>query len=118
MGVNITEPVGPVPARAHGHKHWLDYTLDERPSEYHLVVRYNDVDGAYCGSAAITFNPGNIRSTLDKSAEDADADFAGIVALYEAGKTPDEMAVIIQSEGGQAFFDLAWESAQIVELPA
>jgi len=117
MGTQITEPVGPVPFRAHGHKHWLDYTIDERPSEYHIIVRYDDEDGAYCGSVGITFSPGSIRSVLGLSANEADANFAGLVTLYEAGKTPDEMAVIIQNAGGQAFFDAAWERAQIVEVP-
>ena len=117
MGIQVPPEVIVYPFRVHGHKHWLEYTIGELPSQYHLIVRYDDENGVYCGSAAIIFSPGTIRNALGLSSEEADQKFAALVSLYEAGKTPDEMVVVIETNAGTVMFEQAWRSAKMVELP-
>ncbi len=107
--------VGDIPVRCHGHKHWLSYTVDERPCEYHVVVRYQDADGEYVGSVTVTVNPGGIRRVGGLTGEEATAKFQQLVGLYEAGKTAEEMVVAIEVNGFSGFFAEAWPAHRVCE---
>lgn len=117
MGIQVPPEVHVHAFRVHGRKHWLDYTIGELPSQYHLIVRYDDENGVYCGSAAIIFSPGTIRNALGLSAEDADNKFADIVERYEEGRTPDEITIWMEPNHIDNMIHTAWKSARVVELP-
>lgn len=114
MGIAYPASLPAVPARAHGHKHWLEYTLDEQPSQYHVVVRFEDAQAVYIGSASIIFSPGTIRAARKLSGEDAEKKFADIVERYEKGKTPDEMLIWMEQNALDEIVHAAWKSARAV----
>jgi hypothetical protein len=118
MGATIPPDALPAPARCHGHKHWMEWTVDEKPSQYHLVVRYSDAEGEYLGSSRLQLEPALIRQLFELPAEEAEEKFQQVVALYEAGKTPDEIVIAIEAAGFGQIFSLPWKVAVLyVDLP-
>lgn len=112
--MGATVPSLGVPVRCHGYKHWVEWTVDEKVCQYHVVVRYQDDEGVYLGSAAITINDGEIRRVGGLTGKEAKVKFDQLVALYEAGKTAEEMVVAIENKGFEKLFADAWAGHTVV----
>ena len=108
MGVNIPIVTPIVPMRVHGHKHWMTYGADEQPSEYHVVIQYEDGE-TNMGNTIVTINPGLLTS-LDIADK-----WEVLVAAYESGKKPDELVMAMeQYEGLLEVFAKAWRPGLVV----
>lgn len=107
MGAAITPDAMPLPARVHGIKHWLEWTIDLRPSQYHVVMRYQDSEGDPIGLARAAWGPGN----LAKYCEDGEALFADVVKWYEDDEdSADEIIQHLDQAGVSQLFADAWPS--------
>ncbi|MHC4501811.1 MAG: hypothetical protein ACYTFI_00780 [Planctomycetota bacterium] len=105
MGAPVPESVQEYPERVHGIKHWIEYTRDAEPSQYHAIWRYMNGAIPALANVHMTINPGYLQNL---GAEDPQAVFAALVAKYEEGKTADEIVVLIEAQGFSQMFVDAW----------
>jgi len=108
MGAPVPESVQEYPERVHGHEHWVEYTGDGRPSQYHANWEYMNGVIPALSRVRMTINPGYLKSL---GVEDEQAVFAALVAKYEEGKTADEIVVLIDQQGYSQMFLDGWRAS-------
>ena len=108
MGAPLPESVQEYPERVHGHEHWVEYTVDGKPSQYHANWEYMNGVIPALSRVRMTINPGYLQRL---GAEDPQAIFAALVAKYEQGKTADEIVVLIDNHGFSQMFVDGWASS-------
>jgi hypothetical protein len=108
MGAPVPETVQTYPERVHGVRHWVEYTKEAAPSQYHAIWRYRNGTDADIGQVKVTINPGYLS---DLGAEDPQAAFAALVAKYEEGKTADEIVQLIEAQGFSQMFVDGWSGS-------
>jgi hypothetical protein len=114
MGAPVPESVQDYPERVHGVKHWVEYTHDAQPSQYHAIWRYMNGVIPALSQVRMTINQGYLKSL---GAEDEQAVFAALVAKYEQGKTADEIVLMIDSQGFSQMFVDGWEQSDRLPPP-
>lgn len=105
MGAPVPESVQEYPERVHGRNHWVEYSLDGTPSQYHAIWEYMNGDKPVLAAVRVTINPGYLANL---GADDPVATFAALVAKYEQGKTADEIVVLIDAQGYEQMFLDGW----------
>lgn len=120
MGAPVPESVKEYPERVHGMKHWVEYTLDSIPSQYHAVWEYMNGVVPALACVSVTINPGYLSNLADNPARltvleehpgyagTPQEKFAQLVDKYEEGKTADELVVILANQGYTQMFLDGW----------
>ena len=105
MGAPVPPSVQEYPERVHGINHWVEYTLEGPPSQYHAVWKYMNGAEPELATVRMLINPGY----LDRlGSNDPQAEFAALVEKYEQGKTADEIVVLIDNQGYSQMFLDGW----------
>lgn len=106
MGAPVPESVREYPERVHGINHWVEYTPDGPPSQYHAYWRYMNGVIPALATVKMVINPGYLDAL---GSEDPQGEFAALVEKYEQGKTADEIVVLIDSQGYSQMFVDGWD---------
>lgn len=126
MGAPVPPSVQEYPERVHGINHWVEYTPDGPPSQYHAYWKYMNGAVPALATVKMVINPGYLGSLASSPARvafleaylEAHPDyepgtpteqFAALVEKYEEGKTPDEIVVLIDSQGFSQMFVDGWD---------
>ena len=106
MGAPVPDSVGLYPARVHGMKHWLEWTVDLQPSQYHVVLKFQDSEGVDIGLSKLTVGPGMLANYCENGEEK----FLALVELYEEEKEPDEIVQWLDEQCVSQVFADAWKA--------
>lgn len=96
MGIALPDGTNVTPVRVHGKCAWVEWTVDEQPSQLHIVLAYTCDDEQF-RNAKITLNPGNCGE-----------EWPGLIEFANDDKTADEIVVYMNENNlGQILVD-AW----------
>ena len=110
MGAPVPPEVATYPARAHGMKHWVEWTVDAKPSQYHAIWKYKDAASEDIGLSKVTVSPGALISICGREPTDAEDLFRDLVELYEEGKTADELLAWLAGKCASKLLAFYWTS--------
>ena len=106
MGAQVPDTVAIYPKRVHGMVHWLEYTVDALPSQYHVILKFEDAEEVDIGLGKLTIGPGMLRNYCDEPQDK----WADLVEKVQEGKEPDEIVQWLDAQCVSQMFADAWKT--------